>query len=154
MHLKLETSMAKHRKKTIRRTIPLTKAANDYLNWRAEQLGISGAEYARRLLFLECWDGIVYDDLRAIEAQIVALHGQPLERALPYEKVAIERLRCGLEEVRALRDLVTTGILPALDEAERKLTATLQQKEVETARLVAIHDMAVTLQKLSGKEET
>jgi hypothetical protein len=137
--------MRRRKRKTVRRVIPMTPEANAYLNFRAEQLGLTGAEYIRRLAFIECYDGLVFDDLRAIAAE--AGSGKtPMEDYLPYERVFIQRLREGIEEVRQLRQFAS-GIGPQLELAEGKLTALLQQKEAEFAQHTSIMDMVRMHQK-------
>ena len=139
--------MQRRKRKTMRRVIPMTPEANAYLNFRAEQLGLTGAEYIRRLVFIECYDGLVFDDLRAIAAE--AGSGKiPMEDYLPHERVFMQRLREGIEEVRQLRQFAS-GIGPQLEQAEAKLTALLQQKEAEFAQHTSIVDMVRMHQKVT-----
>jgi hypothetical protein len=139
--------MRKRKRKTIRRVIPMTPEANAYLNARAKELGLTGGEYLRRLMFLECYDGLVFDDLRAIAAE-AGTGTMPLENYLPYEQAFIQRLREGIEEVRQLR-LLAHGIPSQLEQAEAKLTTLLRQKEEEITQHSSIMDMVRTLHKLA-----
>ena len=144
--------MKKRRGKNVSRVIRITPQANAWLNQRAEELGLSGAEYSRRLMFLEAYAGLVFDDVRAIEAAAIeAVNGQPVEAWLPYMKNAIERLRHGKEEVRQLRAFVVESILPALEEAERKIGAVLQMKDEEAQTWRGIDELSKLTNKLSGE---
>jgi hypothetical protein len=125
--------MRKRKRKTIRRVIPMTPEANAYLNARAKEL--------------ECYDGLVFDDLRAIAAE-AGTGTMPLENYLPYEQAFIQRLREGIEEVRQLR-LLAHGIPSQLEQAEAKLTTLLRQKEEEITQHSSIMDMVRTLHKLA-----
>jgi hypothetical protein len=137
--------MRKRKRKTIRRVIPMTPEANAYLNSRAKELGLTGAEYLRRLVFIECYDGFVFDDLRAITAE-AGTGTIPPEDYLPYEQAFIQRLREGIEEVRQLRQLAS-GIGPQLEQAEAKLTTLLQQREEGIKQHISTVEMARTTKK-------
>jgi hypothetical protein len=148
--------MRKRRKKTMRRGIMLTAQANAYLNFRAEQLGLSGAEYSRRLMFLEAWDGVVFEDCRAIEeaaaAEARARQGLPVEEYLPYKQNVMARLRQGLEEIRQRRAFVLESILPQIDAGEAKLLAALQREEAEVHDFVQMDAFSQLVNKSSGGE--
>jgi hypothetical protein len=137
--------MRKRKRKTVRRVIPMTPEANAYLNTRAKELGLTGAEYLRRLVFIECYDGLVFDDLRAIAAA-AGTGTMPKEDYLPYERAFIQRLREGIAEVRQLRQLAR-GIESQLEHSETKLTTLLQQKEAEITQHSSVIEMVHTLQK-------
>jgi hypothetical protein len=137
--------MRKRKRKTVRRVIPMTPEANAYLNAQAKELGLTGAEYLRRLVFIECYEGLVYEDLKAIAAE-AGTGTIPMEDYLPYERAFIQRLREGIEEVRQLRKLAS-GIGPQLEQAEAKLTALLQKREADIAQHTSIVDMTRMIQK-------
>jgi hypothetical protein len=143
----MEVKMRKRKRKTVRRVIPMTPEANAYLNTRAKELGLTGAEYLRRLVFIECYQGLVFDDLRAIAAE-AGTGAMPMEDYLPYERAFIQRLREGIEEVRQLRTLAR-GVDPQLEQAEVKLTTLLRQKEEEITQNSSIMDMVRTIHKLA-----
>jgi hypothetical protein len=150
--------MRNRRKKTMRRVIPVTPGANAYLNAEAEKLGISGAEYARRMLFLGGWAGIVFDDCRAIEAEAAAearaRKGLPAEEYLPYKRSVMARLRQGIEEIRQHRAFVLESILPDLDADEARLIAALQEVEKAADRFTRWVDIGRLTRKISGEESS
>jgi hypothetical protein len=71
---------------------------------------------------------------------------------LPYAKNVIERLKQGEEEVRQIRALILDSILPALDQAEAKITAARQMKETEARQLRGIDEMVTQVNKAMGEE--
>ena len=137
--------MSERKSKTVPWSIRLTRGATAWLNERAAQLGISAAEYSRRMLFSGAWEGIVFDDCRAIEAKIKP--GMPIEAGLPYAQSVIERLKQGEREVREIRELIVRSILPALDEAEAKLTAARELQEAKSRQLLGVDEMVKHLNK-------
>jgi hypothetical protein len=104
-----EGAMRKRQRKPVKRVIPLTPAANEYLNAQAEELGLTGAEHLRRLIFVKGYSGLVLDDVRAILAET----GESISPAdyHPYVESILQRLDDGIreaEEVEAFaRDLPT-----------------------------------------------
>ena len=142
--------MRNRQRRSVSRVIRITEEANDYLNHRAQELDMSGADYSRQLMFLECWDGLVFDDVRAIYAA-AELQGKPIEQALPVMKMAIERLRRGEEEVDRLKKFVLECILPALDRSKEHITAARRQEEEGIRNLVGTKDMVDHLRKSLGE---
>jgi hypothetical protein len=135
----------KNRKTRTAWSIRVTHGGTAWLNERAAQLGISAAEYSRRLLFLEAWDGVVFDDCREIEGKVKP--GMPIEAYLPYAKNVIERLRDGEAEVDQLETFVRESVLPALQQAKAKIAAARQMKEAEARQMRSIDEMVTQLDK-------
>jgi hypothetical protein len=109
------------------------------LHEQAAKHGMSAAEYSRRILFSGTWEGMVFADCREIAAKLKP--EMPIEASLPYVKSVIERLKQGQVEVQEIRTLILESILPALDQAEAKITAVREMHETSTRQLLGINAM-------------
>jgi hypothetical protein len=131
--------MMKNRRTSSAWSIRITHGGVAWLKQRAAQLSLSAAEYSRRMLFLEAWQGVVFDDCREIEQK--AGSSGPIEAYLPLKKLVIERLREGKAEVAQLKAFVENAILPALDQADAKIDAVLAMQEAEFSQMRSVDEM-------------
>jgi hypothetical protein len=132
-------------------SLRVSRGGTAWLHEEAAKSGWSAAEYSRRMMFSGGWDGVVFDECREIEGKIKT--GMPIEAALPYAKSVIERLKQGEIEVREIRALILQSILPALDQAEAKLSAARQVQEAKTRQLLGIDEMVAQLNKAVERGE-
>jgi hypothetical protein len=141
----------KNRKTSSAWSIRITHGGTAWLNERAAQLGISAAEYSRRMLFLEAWAGVVFDDCREIEAK--AGKSGPIEAYLPLAKLVMERIKEGKAEVAQLKTFVLESIVPALDQADATFDAALAMKEAEFRQLSSVDDMCKVISQVTRAAE-
>jgi hypothetical protein len=141
--------MKERKSKTVPWSLRISRGAIAWLHEAAAKCGWSAAEYSRRMLFSGSWEGIVFDECREIEAKIKP--GMPIEAGLPYAKSIIERMKQGEAEVREIRDLIQLVILPALDQAEAKITAARELQETNTRRVLGVDAMLKHFDKTTGE---
>ena len=146
--------MKNRRQRNVTRGIRITGEANAFLNARAAELGISGAEYSRRMMFLESWAGIVFEDVRAIREASEEVTGQPGERYVPYLVNQVQRLRQGVEEIDQLLAFVNESVIPQLKEDREKVADGLQQYEKALQQWQSAVDMVQFNRKSQVKEGT
>jgi hypothetical protein len=142
--------MKQHKSKGIAWSLRVSRGAVAWLHEAAAKCGWSAAEYSRRLILSGAWEGVVFDDCREIEGKIKP--GMPIEDGLPYAKSVIERMKQGEREVREIRALIQQSILPALDQAEAKITAAREMQEAKSRQLLGIDEMVKHLNKTMEKE--
>jgi hypothetical protein len=141
--------MKQHQSKGVAWSLRVSRGAVAWLHEAATRCGMSAAEYSRRMLLSGAWEGVVFDDCREIEGKIKP--EMPIEAGLPYVQSIIERLKRGEIEVREIRTLILQSILPALDQAEAKITAAREMQEAKTRQLLGIDDMVKHLNKSMGE---
>jgi hypothetical protein len=141
--------MKQHRSRGVAWSLRVSRGAVAWLHEAAAKCGWSAAEYSRRILLSGAWDGVVFDDCREIEGKIKS--GMPIEDGLPYVQSIIQRLKQGEREVREIRELILQSILPALDQAEAKITAARERQEDKSRQLLGVDEMFKHITKAMGE---